>query len=43
MLKGDVKKAIGFITPYIPMVGLLSGGVTVAAHIVEKRCSKNED
>ena len=37
------KKMIGFIRPYIPMVGLLSSGVTVGAHIVEKRCSKNEE
>ena len=43
LLKRDVKKVIGLITPYIPMVGLLSSGVTVEAHIVKKVCSKNED
>ena len=43
LLKRDVKKVIGFITPYIPMVGLLSSGVTVGAHIVKKVCSKDED
>ena len=42
LLKSDVKKLICFITPYITMVGLLCGRVTMGAHIVEKRCSKNE-
>ena len=32
LFKRDVKKIIRYLTPYIPMVGLLSGGITVGAH-----------
>ena len=31
LFKRDVKKIIGYLTPYIPMVDLLSGGITVGA------------
>ena len=36
LFKRDVKRIIGYLTPYIPMVGLLSGGVTIGAHVVDK-------
>ena len=29
LFKRDVKKIIGYLTPYIPMVGLLSGAIMV--------------
>ena len=37
LFKRDVKKIIGYLTPYIPMVGLVSGGVTIGTHVVEKK------
>ena len=37
LFKRDVKKMIGYLTPYIPMAGLLSGGITVGAHVVDKK------
>ena len=42
LLQRDLKRVIGIVTPYISLVGLLSGGVTVAAHIVEKRVFQQE-
>ena len=43
LLKRDLKRVIGIVTPYIPHVGLLSEGVTVGAYVVEKRCFKKEE
>ena len=37
LFKRDVKKIIGYLTPYIPMVGLLSGGITVGAQVANKK------
>ena len=37
LFKRDVKKIIGYLTPYIPMAGLLSGGITVGAHVADKK------
>ena len=37
LFKRDVKKIIGYLTPYIPMVGLLSGGITVGARVADKK------
>ena len=37
LFKRDVKRAIGYLTPYIPMVGLVSGGITVGAHVTDKK------
>ena len=43
LFKRDVKKIIGYLTPYIPMVGLLSGGITVGAHITDKKLNLNKN
>ena len=37
LFKRDVKKIIGHLTPHIPMVGLISGGITVGAHVADKK------
>ena len=37
LFKRDVKRIIGYLTPYVPMVGLVSGGVTVGAHVADKK------
>ena len=35
LFKKDVQKAVELISPYIPYLGILSGGVTTAKHIHE--------
>ena len=37
LFKRDVKRIIGYLTPYVPLVGLVSGGITVGAHIADKK------
>ena len=37
MLKKDLKKLIGYVTPFIPYIGLFCGGVVVAKHIYNKQ------
>ena len=37
LFKKDVKKIIRYLTPYIPMVELISGGVTIGTHVVDKK------
>ena len=37
LFKRDVKKIIDYLTPYIPMVRLISGGVTIGAHVADKK------
>ena len=41
LFKRDVKRIIGYLTPYVPMVGLLSGGITVGAHVADKKFNGN--
>ena len=36
LLKKDMEKISGYVTPYIPLVGLISGGVAIVAHVVDK-------
>ena len=37
LFKRDVKRIIGYLTPYVPLVGLASGGITVGAHVSDKK------
>ena len=37
LFKRDVKRMIGYLTPYVPLVGLVSGGITVGAHVADKK------
>ena len=37
LLKRDVKNVLCYITPYIPFVGLVCGGVCLGKHIMKKR------
>ena len=37
LLQGDIKKAVGFITPFVPFVGALTGGATLGKHIMKQR------
>ena len=38
--KRDAKKIVGYVMPYIPLIGLVCGGICVAAHVMKK--SKKE-
>ena len=35
--KKDVKEFVGLITPYIPYVGLVCGGICIEKHVCKKR------
>ena len=37
LLKNDVKKLVGYITPFVPYIGLISGGLTVGGHVISKK------
>ena len=37
LFKRDVKRIIGYLTPYVPLVGLVFGGITVGAHVADKK------
>ena len=43
LFKRDVKRIIGYLTPYVPMVGLISGGITVGAHVADKKFTQEEE
>ena len=43
LFKRDVKRVIGYLTPYVPMVGLVSGGITVGAHVADKKLNSKEE
>ena len=36
LLQGNVKSAITFIAPFIPFIGLVTGGATVGKHVMRK-------
>ena len=40
--KKDVKKMVGYVTPYVPFVGLISGGITIGRHVVNKKVCSEE-
>ena len=42
LFKRDVKRIIGYLTPYVPLVGLVSGGITVGAHVADKKLNPEE-
>ena len=37
LLQGNVKTAITFIAPFIPFIGLITGGATVGKHVMRKQ------
>ena len=40
LLKSDVIKIVEMISPYIPCLGFLSGGITIGKHIYEHKKNK---
>ena len=43
LLKRDVKNLVEKLTPFLPYLGLVSGGITVGKHVVKKKYSKEEE
>ena len=41
LLQGNVKTAITFIAPFIPFIGLVTGGATVGKHVMRKNNSES--
>ena len=39
LLQGNVKSAVSFLTPFIPFIGLVSGGATLGKHVMKHRAS----
>ena len=37
LLQGDIKKAVSFISPFIPFIGAITGGATLGKHIMRQR------
>ena len=42
IFKRDVKNILCYVTPYIPLIGLVCGGICLGKHILRKRASKEE-
>ena len=43
LLKRDVKNLVEKITPFLPYLGIISGGITVGKHVVKKKYSVEEE
>ena len=42
LFKRDVKNILSYLTPYIPFVGLVCGGICVGRHVMKKRAERRE-
>lgn len=40
LLKRDVYSVVHSITPYLPLLGILSGGITTAKHIAKHKLTE---
>ena len=36
LLQGNIKSAVNFIAPFVPFIGLVTGGATVGKHVMRK-------
>ena len=43
LLRRDVKFLVEKVTPYLPCLGLVSGGITVGKHVVKKKYHGKEE
>ena len=43
LFKRDVKNILCYITPYIPFVGLVCGGICLGKHVMKRRQPKEEE
>ena len=42
LLQGNVKAAINLISPFIPFIGLVTGGATVGKHVMRKQAEQTK-
>ena len=42
LLQGNVKTAINFIAPFIPFIGIVTGGATVGKHMMKKKAEQSK-
>ena len=42
LLQGNVKAAINFIAPFVPFIGIVTGGATVGKHVMRKQAESAE-
>ena len=42
LLQGNVKVAINLISPFIPFIGIVTGGATVGKHVMKKQNERSE-
>ena len=40
LLQGDIKKAVSFISPFIPFIGAITGGATLGKHMMRQRSDR---
>ena len=43
LLRKDIKNLISYVTPYIPFIGLLSGGITIGKHVISSKVTQPSD
>ena len=43
LFKRDVKNVLGYVTPYIPFVGLICGGICITKYVVRKKTEKPKE
>ncbi|CAB4000151.1 Hypothetical predicted protein [Paramuricea clavata] len=45
LLRKDIKNLVGYVTPYISLTGILSGGITVEKHVISTKagCQEKEE
>ena len=43
LLKRDVKSMLCYVTPYVPLIGLVCGGICLGKHILKKRTANQQD
>ena len=42
LLRRDVKLLVEKVTPFLPYLGIVSGGITIGKHVVKKRYKEEE-
>ena len=43
LLKRDVKHMLCYVTPYVPLIGLVCGGICLGKHILKKRANQQNN
>ena len=43
LLQGNVKAAINLISPFIPFIGIVTGGATVGKHVMRKQAKQKKE